>query len=721
MFGRSSAAIAVFSLLWSIHHVQATQYSEYILAPKERVLAPVSVHRANGSVSNAAGVTESGSGNIVFSSVSAVTFDYSKNIGGLVSFVVDQVSGPGQFIGISYSESSMWITPDGSDATQNTAIDETLWFEITGPGNYTVDEKHDRGGFRYLNIYHNTTGNISLSEVTTYYTAMPHYAGDAMGNYTGYFHSNDEKLNRVWYAAAYTCQLCTIPSTHGNSLVDLAATDPDVPTFWYSNSTLTNGISALVDGAKRDKLIWPGDFSISVPGVFLSTNDAVTIKLSLDQLFADQKPTGQLPYYAQPVLAIPQNDFLEFGRTVWSFTYHLYSILGLNIYYTYTSDLAYLQENWNRVELALNYSLSFIDETGLANVTASADWLRVGMGGHNIEANSILAYTLDTAIILAQKLNQTAHVSKWTNTSSTIKSAANALLWDSASNLYFDNETTTLHPQDGNVWSILSGVASSSRARDVSTALVNRWTPYGPPAPEAGVTVSPFISSFELQAHFIAATTPSTNSTNSNNTNPATLALDLIRLMWADFMLDDPRMTNSTFNEGYSVTGALSYPAYADDARISHAHGWSTGPIIALTNYVAGLHILGDGKWNVRPQPGDLESIEAGFKIAEGKYWAEYRSANTTTPRSATGGFVYEFGTPEGTSGLLTIDIPTSCADARVEVSSKGTKDKRHGKSGSDDSGRHVYGGGHHGGAANGTIVLDNLEGGEYVVHVSCS
>lgn len=191
------SVLATFSL---VRFVQATPYSEYILAPTQRTLAPVNVHHVNGSVSNAPGITTTESGDTTLHGVSAVTYDYTKDIGGLVSFIVSDVSSSGQFVGISYAESSMWISPDGSDATQNIAIDETLWFEIHGPGNYSVQSLHDRGGFRYLNIYHNTTGNVSLSELTTYYTAMPHYADDALGDYTGYFHSNDEKLNRVWYA-----------------------------------------------------------------------------------------------------------------------------------------------------------------------------------------------------------------------------------------------------------------------------------------------------------------------------------------------------------------------------------------------------------------------------------------------------------------------------------------------------------------------------------------
>lgn len=56
-----------------------------------------------------------------------------------------------------------------------------------------------------------------------------------------------------------------------------------------------------------------------------------------------------------------------------------------------------------------------------------------------------------------------------------------------------------------------------------------------------------------------------------------------MRIMWGTFMLDDPRMTNSTFIEGYSSDGTLHYPPYPDDSYISYAHGWATGPTQALT------------------------------------------------------------------------------------------------------------------------------------------
>jgi hypothetical protein len=56
--------------------------------------------------------------------------------------------------------------------------------------------------------------------------------------------------------------LCTIDPRHGNALVHLGEINASVSdatnVTWYYNYTITEGESALVDGAKRDKLVWAG-------------------------------------------------------------------------------------------------------------------------------------------------------------------------------------------------------------------------------------------------------------------------------------------------------------------------------------------------------------------------------------------------------------------------------------------------------------------------------
>jgi hypothetical protein len=399
--------------------------------------------------------------------------------------------------------------------------------------------------------------------------------------------------------------------------------------IWYNNDTIANGISALVDGGKRDRIIWPGDMAIAVPSIFVSTNDLISVRNSLDALFILQEETGALPYAGYP--------FSKLG--LFSFTYHLYTLVGLYNYHLFTGNETYLSELWNPFKKALDFSLSYVDDSRLMNVTDTNDWGRFGMSGHNIEANAILYYTIGLGIQLADVMGDSSATSSWQQHAVAIKEAANTRLWDAAAGLYRDNETTTLHPQDGNVWAIISNITSnSSQIASISRKLSSRWTSVGPPAIELADTVSPFISGLELQAHYLAG--------------QPERALELIRFMWADFMLDDPRMTNSTFIEAYATDGSLHYAAYTDDSRISHAHGWSSGPTSALSFHAAGLGLVSaQGKiWAMTPQPGDLETVEAGFETGLGLFSARFKVDGS--------GWQYIFQTPKGTSGSLSVERP---------------------------------------------------------------
>lgn len=191
-----SLSIAVLFYSIFLHPIQAIPYDEYILAPSSRTLRPVSVFKVNGTVTGAESVTGESSGSLIFQGDSAVTFDYARNIAGIVSITVSSVSDTDQYIGITFSESSLWVSGLYSDATADAGRDEALWFHIAAPGVYTVAAEHERGGFKYLSLVHNTTGIVDITDVTTRFTPVPHYAEDQMRNYTGYFHCNG--LSPYW-------------------------------------------------------------------------------------------------------------------------------------------------------------------------------------------------------------------------------------------------------------------------------------------------------------------------------------------------------------------------------------------------------------------------------------------------------------------------------------------------------------------------------------------
>lgn len=177
--------------------VSAIPYSNYILAPESRTLYPAFVHKVNGSVS-AANSLVGKPGSAVFNGTSSITFDYAKNIAGVVSVTVGHSSSPDAFLGLTYTESSLWINGQASDATADAGLDEVIWLPVgKGPGTYTVDRIHERGGFRYLSVVSNSEATIQVTSVVTNYTAAPQ---QDLRAYRGYFHCNDELLNRIWYA-----------------------------------------------------------------------------------------------------------------------------------------------------------------------------------------------------------------------------------------------------------------------------------------------------------------------------------------------------------------------------------------------------------------------------------------------------------------------------------------------------------------------------------------
>jgi hypothetical protein len=321
------------------------------------------------------------------------------------------------------------------------------------------------------------------------------------------------------------------------------------------------------------------------------------------------------------------------------FWQHLYSLIGVADYYLYSGDMDYLRGKWDQWKFGLEFSLSFVDATGMMNVTSPNDWLRFGMGGHNIEANSIFYYTIQQGIKLGEALGEGNNLlDSWAQKAAGIKSSANRLLWDDDAGLYRDNETTRLHPQDGNSWAVVSNlVDSKDKMVRISSGLAARWGPYGAPAVEAADAVSPFISGFELQMHLLAGN--------------ASAALDLMRLEWG-FMLSDSRMTNSTFIEGYSFDGSLHYAPYTNDPRVSHAHGWATGPTSTLTFYFAGIKLLSAGgrTWEISPSLGGLKNIDSGFSTNLGGFSSQVSASDDGSISSL------KVTTPSGTIG--TVKLP---------------------------------------------------------------
>ncbi|KAF9259566.1 Six-hairpin glycosidase [Marasmius fiardii PR-910] len=629
-------------------------------APASRVVRPVAVRRVGGSVTGANNTVD-GDGNgiaVLGSQGSSITLDFGIEVGGLISMTLPNTNTSS--FALSFTESPQFISTTSSDDSSFPSADQTYdgILKVTSQkaGLWTQSSDTLRGGFRFLTIVNNG-GSLRISNVTCEISFMPHV--EDMRSYAGYFWAKDTSgfhdpdfLTKLWYAGAYTVQTNTVPLNTGRK-VPFA----DRGT-WFNNAKLGVAGPIIVDGAKRDRAVWPGDMGIAVPTQFVSTNDLVPTKNALLTMFNGMASDGSLPESGPP-LSQKGSD-----------TYHAWTLIGCYNYHLYSGDTSTLQTLWKNYTRAVAYLEGKVDaKKGLMNVTGLRDWARLGGGGINAEGNAILYRVLVTASELAMVIGDSTLSTGYARNATLLKDVFNKEFWVDSVGLYRDNSTTTLTPQDANSLAVLFNLTQeeSWKAR-VSQGLMNNWRTLGPEPPELPDTISPFISGFELQAHFEA--------------NQPDRALDLLHRTWG-YMLYTNLSVESTLLEGFTVNGSLLYRSYRgynyDAAYTSHAHGWSSAPTSALTTYVLGLSVaesMGQG-WVVKPVfvkgVGTGEGgVKGGFETPLGSFGVGLQwtlGANVTTPAGTNGEFVVP--SVFGGRGVVSVDGKTvkASTDGRVALS----------------------------------------------------
>jgi len=620
------------------------------LSPTSRTVRPAAIYRTTGTVANPQNVLSDLATRITGTN-SSITLDFGKEVGGLATLSFGAASDGGQQVGLAFSESSLHVGNDSDvSATHEGRGDGALTAAAPANGSYTMPAQYLRGGFRYLTVFLRTSGWIDLTRVSLNFTAAPGKANPA--DYANYFYSNDNLLNRIWYAGAYTVQMSTIASNQGRAW-------PAPATLWNNAAVVGVGTAVLSDAAKRDRNVWPGDLGIATPTAYASTNELESSRNALTTLYNMQNTSGELPYSGPP--------FNLWG----SDTYHLWTLNVTSTYYNYTADKAWLDSVWSRFTRGMTFITNKIDSTGLLNVTNTADWARSGQGGLNLQANALLYATLTGASRLATTEGDSALAAGYANRAAAVKAAANSRLWDTAAGLYRDNPTSGLYPQDGNSLAVWYGLTdTAAKNTSIVRQLAQRWNAYGATTPEWGGGVHPFPGSMEVHAHFTA---------NDDNT-----ALAQIRRTWGH-MLDSPIGTKSTMWEGISADGGLAYsPPF-----MSLAHGWSTGPTSALTFDVLGTAPEPTiGQYRFVPHPGDLTSVEGRITMPQGAInasWSRNPSAGT---------FTSQITSPAGTTGRVGIPKLTGTITVSVDgavVWSNGTFTARPGIGGATQDDAYVY------------------------------
>jgi hypothetical protein len=260
-----------------------------------------------------------------------------------------------------------------------------------------------RGGFRYMSVFlvTNSSTRVSITNISLEIGFQPTWSN--LQAYQGYFHSNDELLNRIWYSGAYTLQINAVPVNTGRQV-------PFLSHGWANNGTLGPGDTIIVDGAKRDRAVWPGDMGVAVPSTFVSIRDLESVKNALQTMYDHQVSTCAIKYLFRPIPVdmkhavllqdggnIGQSSdgsFPEAGPPLLqqgSDTYHMWTMIGTYNYLLYTNDMDFLLLNWAKYKHAMTFIYAKVQPSGLLNTTGTRDWTRWQTGWNNSEANMMYA------------------------------------------------------------------------------------------------------------------------------------------------------------------------------------------------------------------------------------------------------------------------------------------------------------------------------------------
>lgn len=296
----------------------------------------------------------------------------------------------------------------------------------------------------------------------------------------------------------------------------------------------------------------------------------------------------------------------------------------------YSGNISYIESYYTNLKLVLDGYYTAHTDNGtslLVRPDGYGDYAFLQRPGSAAYYSALYVLALKRAADMANLLSETSDAARWYERAYVVANAFIDVLWDPSVSAFFDRRCTSAgcdaHAQDGNSLAILSGIiAGNSSAATGVLAYLSRANSYiyGNSFYDAGgdalggcdgcsQRVYPFISYFEVAARFEAGQSAS--------------ALDQLRRMHGWMATRDPGIT---VWEGIGA-GGVPY----EEGFTSMAHGWSTGIVPLMSNYVLGLQPVKPGfeEWNLRPNPGDLSWARGVVPTPRGNISVQWSLSST--------------------------------------------------------------------------------------------
>jgi alpha-L-rhamnosidase len=403
--------------------------------------------------------------------------------------------------------------------------------------------------------------------------------------------------------------------------------------------------------------VWEGDLSVEAPTIFYSFGADDYVRDSLRLLGSYQLQSGFIEGRRAPGDPVRTGDPLSGETSQYSASYSMYFVANLATYYRYTGDLDFVREEWPVVQRELAWNARQVDAAGLFETTPSDgnNWHYDDQTGAQTYYNALYYRILHNGADLAAALGDDQQAATYRARAASVCAAVNRDLFNVTTGVY-DISTTQRGAvaQDANTYAVLYGIAPAARVPGILRAMAGVLATsrgdlsVSSPAP-AGYhqVIGPFMGSYEAWARFAAG--------------DAAGAYDLLAREWGQMAQGDP---GGVLWEVMGPDGTVHTPGIngAGDGATSMAHGWSTGPTSALSQYTLGIapDAPGYATWSVAPQPGSLR-------------WAQGRAPTPHGPLSVSWAadaeghrFTLDVTPPPGTEGTVTVPLPGAHATVHL-------------------------------------------------------
>ncbi|KAJ5291321.1 glycoside hydrolase family 78 protein [Penicillium angulare] len=401
-----------------------------------------------------------------------------------------------------------------------------------------------------------------------------------------------------------------------------------------------NTKALCLDGAKRDRLVWMGDFFHTSRIIPASTSRWDHIRGTLDYLLETQISTGQLNMAPQigykPSSLKATSEFYDGLED-----YQVLGVLAFTGYFQRSRDVSWAREVWPSFKKQISWIINQIDrETRL-----------LGFGGFLGDANgtaisAAVVQCLKEASIVADELQDSSSANKYRYIAREVSEAINARLWNDEVSVYSHSvSSNTSYGVLDIAFAITSGVADGKRAtasldklsalklapgyKDISTTN------------DSSADISPNTNGFLLEAAMVA-----------NDTSTAKYLLDNL---WAA-MLDNRYASGASWEYvGQNLSPGLSL-------FTSLSHPWGGAATYVLTEHIAGIRPATPGykSWLIQPaiKGFDLDWASATVMTRYGPLSVKWEVMETKIHLNVTA--------PQGTSGK--IQLPVGCKSKSVAV-----------------------------------------------------